>query len=44
METEDHLRKEAEPGRAKCNFLKATGNSEIKMLFKLKVSLYLTLN
>lgn len=40
METEDHPRKEAEPGRAKCNDLKVTGNSEIQM-FKFKIPLYL---
>lgn len=26
METEDFLRKEAEPGRAKCNYFKVAGN------------------
>lgn len=41
METEDHLRKEAEPGRAKCNYLKVVGNSEIYIFFKLKIPLYL---
>lgn len=33
METEDHLRKEAEPGRAKYNYLKVASNSEIKIFF-----------
>ena len=33
METEDHLRKEAEPGRAKYNCFKGASNSEIKMFF-----------
>ena len=40
LETEDHPRKAAEPGRAKCNYLKVAGNSEIQM-FKLKIPLYL---
>lgn len=39
METEDHPRKETEPGRAKCNDLKVAGNSEIQM-FKFKIPLY----
>lgn len=40
METEDHLRKAAESGKAKYNYLKQASNSEIKMFFKLKISLY----
>ena len=40
METEDHPRKEAEPGKSKCNDLKEAGNSEIQR-FELKIPLYL---
>lgn len=40
METEDHLRKAAESGRAKYNYLKGASNSEMKMFFKLKIPLY----
>jgi len=40
METEDHPRTEAEPGKAKCNDLKVAGNSEIQ-IFELKIPLYL---
>ena len=38
METEDHPRTEAEPGKAKCNDLKVAGNSEIQ-IFELKIPL-----
>lgn len=41
METENHLRKEAEQGRAKYNYLKGVSTSEINMFFKLKSPLYL---
>ena len=41
METEYHSRKAAQPGRAKCNYLKMAGNSEIQIFFKLKIPLCL---